>query len=254
MKRPYEEITKVEFDRLAKSTFPNASLVWDEVPQHLEPPDWYLTLNDIRYAVEATSVVDFLAITPESKLSALNVSTTLFAFIKDVEKSAKDQGILSCAYIVTLCPIPNFSQNRENLSDKLLNYIRQTKSLQSADEYTLGYVRQQRVSIKKEHNNKDYVSAGLSMGVKWEGEAQEHLSQLVSTALSEKLHKLRAVSEPIILLLLDEYHYSFMADWTSVIVSCPDRFRFCCICRILPPDGSIIIWAKSAEWNAITMG
>jgi hypothetical protein len=254
MKRTYEEITRIEFDKVAKSTFPNASLVWDEVPQHLEPPDWYLTLGNIRYAVEATTVVDFLSITPDSKLSAVNVSSTLFAFIKDVEKSAKDQEILSGAYIVTLCPIPNFSQNRKKLCDDLLDYIRQTKSLPSAPEFTLGYVRQQRVSIKKEHNNKDYVSAGLSMGVKWEGDAQEDLLQSISNALAEKVYKLRAVSQPIILLLLDEFHYSFMADWTSIISSCSDRVHFCCICRILPPDNSVILWANSPEWKAIATG
>lgn len=248
MKRPYEEITKLEFDRLAKSIFPNASLVWDEVPQHLEPPDWYLNVNNMRYAVEATSVIDLLSITPDIKLSAINVSATLSEFIKDVEKSAKTQGILSGAYTVTLCPIPNFSENRKILADKFLNYISHTKSLQSAPEYTLGYVRQHCISIKKEHNDKDYVAAGISMGVKWEGEAQEDLSQLVSNALTAKVHKLRSVSEPIILLILDEYHYSFLADWTNVISSCPDRSHFYCICRIAPPDGNVILWAKDSAW------
>jgi hypothetical protein len=248
MKRSYEEITKVEFDKLVKTIFPNASLVWEDVPQNLEPPDWYLTANNIRHAVEATSVVDLLSITPDSKLSAINVSATLSEFINDVEKSAKDQGILSGAYTITLCPIPNLSENRKILTDKFLNYISQTKSLQSAAEYTLGYVRQHRVSIKKEHNDKDYVAAGISMGVKWDGEAQEDLSQLVSNAVSAKVHKLRSVSEPIILLILDEYHYSSLADWINVISSCLDRFHFYCICRIAPPDGNAILWAQDLAW------
>jgi hypothetical protein len=251
MKRKYEEITKIEFDRLVKSIFPNASLVWHDVPQHIEPPDWYLTLDKNLYAVEATSVVDFLSFTFENRLSVINISTTLFAFIKEIEKSAKEEGILSGAYIVSLCPIPNFSANRKAIASHLLNYIRQTKTLQSAPEHTLGYVRHQRLSIIKEHDNKDYVYAAISMGAKWEGEAQQALLQSVSKAISEKAHKLRNVSEPFILLLLDGFQYSFMTDWTSVIASCPDRFHFSCICRISPPDSSVIVWAKSAEWKAI---
>jgi|SRR5215207_4054752 len=250
MKRPYEEITRVEFDRLAKSIFPNASLVWEDVPRNLEPPDWYLTLNKIRYAVEATSVVDLLSITTEKKLPATNVSATLFALIKDVEKAAKAQGILSGAYSVNLCPIPNFSENRQILFDKMLAYIRQTKILQYAPSQTLGYVRYQRISITKVHNDKDGVFSGISLGVKRDGEPQAELIQLVSKALTEKMHKLRMISEPIILLLLDEYHYSFVADWTGVIEACSDRFHFCCICRISLPDESTVLWAKSEEWRA----
>ena len=254
MKRSHEEITRVEFDKIVKSIFPNSAIVWEDVPQHLEPPDWYLTLDNARYAVEATTIVDFLSITPTSKLSAPSVSASLSAFIKEVEKLAKDQDILSGAYIVTLCPIPNFAENRDKLRDDLLGYVRQTKTLPAAEEYILGYVREQSISIKKIHDDKDYVSAGISMGVKWEGESQKDLLGYVSNTLAEKVYKLRAISEPIILLLLDDFHYSFVADWSSAISLCPDKSRFCCICRIAPPDHNTILWANSSEWKAVVTG
>jgi hypothetical protein len=212
MKRHHEDLTRVEFDKIAKAIFHNVALVWEDVLQYLEPPDWYLTIGDARYAVEATTIVDFLQITPTSKLPAANVSQTMHAFVDEVEKLAKDQQLLSGAYIVTLCPIPNFAENRNELRDKLLGYISETKPLSSADEYTLGYVREHRVSIKKIHDTKDYVSAGISLGVKWEGESQKDLLESVSKALADKAHKLRSVANPIILLLLDDSHYSFMAD------------------------------------------
>jgi hypothetical protein len=226
--------------------------VWEDVPQNREPPDWFLTINKTRYAVEATTIEDFLIITPTSKLSAANVSATLFAFIKDIERAAIDQGILSGTYNITICPIPNFARNRQIFLDKFLCYIRQTQSLPYAEEYSLGYVRHEQVTIQKIHNKENRVMGGLLLGGRWEEEAQKDLLELVSKALVEKVYKLRSVSESKILLLLDDYHFSFMADWIKLISTCPERFHFCCISRIAPPDGSVIIWANSPEWKAIT--
>jgi hypothetical protein len=254
MKRSYEENTRIEFDRLMRTIFPDASIVWEDVPEHVDPPDWYLELDNIRYAVEATSIVGLLPITLNRKIPTTNVSMTLYTFIKNVEKSARDQEILSGAYVVMLGPMPNFSENREKLSNDLLTYIRETRSFESASVCTLGFVRHQRIWIKKEHNNKNYVTAAISMGGMRGADAQEELSQLVSRTLSQKTHKLRRVSEPIILLVLDEYHYSFLADWTKVISACPDRFHFYCICRISPADGNSILWTKTSGWKAITTG
>ncbi len=253
MKRRHEEICRAEFDKLAKSIFPDILLEWEEVPQHLEPPDWYLTVGQTRYAVEATSITEYVK-TPEAELSSASISASLSAFVNEVEESARQQGILSGAYIVSLCPIPDFPRNRAKFRNDLLDYIRQTQSLSSAPEHVLGYVEHQRVSITKAHAGDDYVAEMISFGAKWGGEAQQELTRLISDTLTTKARKLCDLSVPIVLLLLDAYNYSHLADWIPAVSMCTIKAHFSCICRIAPSDRSTILWANSPEWPALSSG
>ncbi len=247
MKQPHEERCKGEFDKLVRNIFPYSQIAWAEAKD--DPPDWFLTIDSVRYAVEATTIVEFLASTGY-KLSSVDISASLHRFVKSIEKSAIKEGILNGAYIVALCPIPNFARNRCKLHDDLMRYIRDTRDLPDADEYILGYVGHQRISIKKIHDNKNYVAEGISFGAKWEGDAQKDLAQFISQALSQKVDKLRHITDPIILLLLDEYHYSLIADWNSAINSCGNRVQFEVICRVVSDEPSTILWSRSSNWNS----
>jgi hypothetical protein len=247
MKQSHEERCKAEFDKLARNIFPRSQFTWEEVKN--DPPDWFLTIENIRYAVEATTIVELLESTGY-QFSSVDISASLHGFVKSVEKAAINEGILNGAYAVILCPIPNFSQNQRKLRDDLMRYIRETRDLPNADEYTLGYVRHQRVSIQKMHSNTNYIAETISYGGKWESDAQKDLAQFVAQALSQKADKLRHVTDPIILLLLDGYHYSFMADWNSAVNACDSRVQFEVICRVLADEPSTILWSRSSNWNS----
>ena len=247
MKQPHEERCKVEFDKLARNIFPHSQLVWEEVKD--DPPDWFLTIDSVRYAVEATTIVELLAST-DYELSSVDVSASLHGFVKSIEKSAIKENILNGAYLITLCPIPNFAQNRRKLHNDLMDYIRNTRDLPNADEYTLGYVGHQRISIKKISGNKNDVTEGIFFGDKLEVDAQKDLAQFISQALSQKADKLRRITDPIILLLMDEYQYSFIADWNSAVNSCENRVQFDVICRVTPNEPSTILWSRSPNWTS----
>jgi hypothetical protein len=252
MKRPNEEATRAEFQRILSQNFPNAKISWEDVPQKREPPDWYVTLDDAQFAVEATTIYDFLTVTASTKMSAALVSAALQSFIKkDVEQQGRAAGILRGTYNVTLAPIPNLSEHRAELARRFLEYIEQTKNDEKADLYSLGYVQNSQITIQKIHCQKDSVMAGILMGVKWEGEAQEDLKDGLSKALADKNYKLRNVSAPKILLLEDNFIYSFMAEWASAISQCDDKTSFECILRIASPDKNQVLWAKSARWNLV---
>jgi hypothetical protein len=246
VKKKHEEICKAEFDTLVRTIFPQSQITWDDVKN--DPPDWFLSIDNSRYAVEATSIVE-LSDSMGIQLSSIDVITSLHKFIKSVEKSAIEEGILNGTYVVTLCPIPNFGRIRKKLHNDLIDYVRETRDLSKAKEHILRYVRHQRISIKKEHSDKSSIGEAVSFGAKWEGDAQKELEQFVMQALTKKVEKLNKVNDPIILLLLDAFHYSFMADWVSAINLCKNRIKFHTICRIVPNKPSDILWSRSSNWK-----
>jgi len=253
MKRPREEISKEEFHRIIQELFPESSIVWKDVPQSEEPPDWYLTIEKERYAVEATTIVDLLQFPSDKNVSVLGIVNSLNSFIKRIDESAREQGILLGTYSIILHPIPNFHLHRKKITNDLLNYIRDTKDVLSAPEYTIDYGKGKKISIKKGNFNLDRVVGGTTMS-KREGDIRIDLVRIVANTLAIKSDKLQGIPEPKILLLLDQYQYSFMVDWSSVIPLCPERMNFCCIFYVRPNDNSIILWANSPKWKALYTG
>lgn len=155
MKQLHEETSKIEFDKYIRIIFPFSQPVWEEVEN--DPPDWFLTIDNTLYAVEATTIVELLGL-KNNTLSSFSVSASLHNFVKSIESLAVKKGILNGTYIIKLCPIPNFSQHQRQLCKFFLNYIRNTRELPEADEKFDGYVGRNRISIRKLNNNENYVN------------------------------------------------------------------------------------------------
>ena len=56
MKRADEELCKSQFDLFLKAVADPAGGTWEEVARENEPPDYYLLIDDVRFAVEVRSV------------------------------------------------------------------------------------------------------------------------------------------------------------------------------------------------------
>jgi len=254
MKRPREVITKEEFHKVIQAIFPESSIVWKDVPQLEEPPDWFLTIDNERYAVEATTIDELIQLNKNELVSIFGITNSLTSFIKEIEQLAIDLGILSGTYFISIFPIPDFIQKKKLIKKVLLDYIRETKQLASASTHIIADIKGHKILITKGNFNKDCVIGGILTSVRLDGEVQKRLLQSVAHSLSMKSNKLHHIAEPKILLLFDRYPYSDMVDWTSVIHLCPEREYFCCICRIHPPDKTAILWANSPIWKAIGTG
>jgi len=244
MKRRHELICREEFEAIVARTYPRAHLTWNEPEQ--DPPDWYLRIDNARFAVEATSITEELKLAGNA-IPSPSASMALAEFIDNVEQAAKDLGVLSGAYLVSLCPIPNLQQHRDGLQSHFLQYISETRDVASAPERGLGFIGNHELTITKLHDDATYVAEAISFETKSGQEAQEELQRYLSAVLATKKHKLRNVAEPLILPILDAYHYSHIADWKLAVANISERSAFRCIARISPPNGSEVIW-PGADW------
>ncbi len=249
MKRRHEEIAKSEFDALIRWLFPNVPIAWEDVPQVQEPPDWYLTIGSSRYAVEATSIVEYILICDEQVPSS-SIAISLHRFIDEVEAISIQQGILTGAYVVWFCPVPDFSARKAEIRRRLLDYIRDTQNAPAAPRTDVLEVGDQVISIQKFHNEGRFVAECISFTAraKIESEVQRELSNALAAVLEDKATKLLRVCKPVILLILDAYYYADISQWFQAVSESLLRNAFHSICRIAPPDPAVILWSVDPKW------
>lgn len=227
VKKRHEEISRTSFSAWLKIQNLSNKAVWTEVEQKDEPPDWYLDIGVNRLAIEATSVVDYLW-EFDPPLPSFSVSASLVHLIDRVESIAKSKGPLNGAYLVSLAPIPNLRDNENWLIDELVSYVDRTRYQDSAEEYELGKLRSHTLSIVKFKSDREYVAEAISFEAKFEGQASEDLKEVLTMVFQKKEHSLREIEIPIVLLLLDAFKYSHIADWLDVIsdIDIPSIFSY----------------------------
>ncbi|MBC7076858.1 MAG: hypothetical protein H5T92_00890 [Synergistales bacterium] len=248
MKRGHEEIARSEFDALLRRLFPAIPIAWEEVSQAQEPPDWYVQIDSERYAVESTSIFDRIS-TLSGQMPSSSISATLHRFIDELEAVAVKEGILTGTYAVALCPIPDFPKVKEDLGRRLLDYIRDTQGVPIAPRTNIWKVGHRSIFIQKLSDEKRYVAKIISFDPKWEGEVQQELSRDLATVIETKKAKLVRIREPVILLILDTYHYADAEQWLQALLEIPSREAFHSICRIAPPDQTAILWSVHPKWQ-----
>ena len=238
-------ICREGFETFLASSYPQLDRKWEEPP--IDPPDWYLTIGDTRYAVEATSITEHLSVGQVDPVPSPAVMTSLADFVDEIEQTALDQEILSGAYLVSLAPIPNLREHKKVLLSRFLDYISDTQGVLSAPEKSLGYIHDNRISIVKMHSESKYVAEMISGGVKSGHDAQIELEAYLAEAIATKMGKLQGISDPLVLLILDAYHYSHLADWRRAIVGIPTKQAFQAIARVSPSAEASVVW-PSNEW------
>lgn len=244
MKRRHELTTQQCFDKYLEVNYPGIARNWEE--PEIDPPDWFLTLGNKRFAVEATSITDLINI-GHSIVPSPAINFALSDFVDELETRAKERGILSGGYFVALAPIPNLHEHKEELLSRFLQYIEDTQNDSSPEELSLGYIRHNNISISKFNSERNYIGEAIQFDAKWEGEAQDELNEYLKHSLDTKKSKLEQINEPIVLLILDAYHHSDITSWKDAINSIPSRNSYALIARINPPDDVTIIWS-TVEW------
>jgi hypothetical protein len=214
MKRADEELCKMQFDAFLRRFFAPSEVSWIEVAQQDEPPDYYLLLGNARFAVEVTTLLEKVPVGSGSPLPPAVISKILRDFVEEVEATAKAEGCLHGDYLVTFpTPIDDLTDVRSEIQGRLLDHIRSTGSLDSSSleivfERTVLQQRRQQCGIQKVGNRLDRVVSGEPVWAKWEGDATVDLCGLLNKSLDTKVNKLRDITVPKILLLLDEYVFA----------------------------------------------
>jgi len=236
MKRSDEEHCRVAFDRFLEGENPASHREWCEVPADQEPPDYYLTLGAERYAVEVTSVVEFVDVLPKP-LSQITLNQSAERLVHKAEAIASRQGILSGAYAVYLGPIDNFAAHRESLLQAIVEYVRRTAALPSAPAATLHKGSGRHYDIRKVSATGSLIGLMFSEGAKWQVEARDELHALLRAAVTRKARLLCGL-RPACLLLLDRYLFADAGSWLHAASSIERNGLFSLIARV-GPEGKL---------------
>ena len=205
MKSANEEFCKSKFDDFLKKTSVSASIVWQDGD---EPPDYYLSLDDARYAVEVTILMEKLAV-GASTMPRIAVIASLWDFVDEVEQIARERNLLHGTYIVRFSkPIENFHSMKENIRTALLYYIESTQDLDKAPSQIVLKRGRQSCVIEKLHSQSDRIHKTGPNNAKGEGEVATEICYLLEEKLAKKRYKLRNVTLPQIVLLYDSYHFA----------------------------------------------
>jgi hypothetical protein len=210
MKSESEEFCKESFDKYLRKTIPTHQLLWEDVDEKAEPPDFYLTVERTRYAVEVTQMIEKGDIGVKNLLPVRVIRDVLTRFVKeDVEAVAMSGGYLRGAYLVIFSkPMVNFADVKYQIQADLLSYISETQTASKAPSRRIYKAGRQECEIAKSHNRQDKVVMGGPIIGKHEGEILDKAKQLLDDRLTEKTHRLRNIGNSKILLLHDKYPFA----------------------------------------------
>lgn len=251
MKSASEEFCKSCFDKYLRELLPDSNIVWEDVEQRHEPPDYYLTLNSAKYAVEVTILILKADIGTKKALPIGIVRDILRKFvIDDVETTAKENNILHGAYLVIFSkPITNFTSVKGGIQDALLSYICGTQGVSKAPSRVIYKSGRQECSIEKVHGDEDKVVMGGPIISRWEDEALIEAQQLLDDRLSEKEHRLRKISYPKILLLHNKYHLAEYEIFKKCISTSPFLLSFQAVFLVESNGKSFMLYSKDQVWT-----
>jgi hypothetical protein len=223
MKSESEEFCKVSFDTHLRKIIPTSNLLWTEVAQKAEPPDYYLSVNDKKYAVEVTILIQKMGVGAKNHLPVGIIRDLLDKFVKEeVELVAREGGYLRGAYLVSFSkPITNFSEVKGQMKTQLLSYISETLTVSKASPKVIYKNSKEECKIEKLHSKDDKVVMGGPFILKWEGEVLAEAEQILNERLEEKKYRLRNICLSKILLLHDKYLFANRETYKACISEAP---------------------------------
>lgn len=162
-----------------------------------EPPDFWLTLNEVKYAVEVTRIVCQDARTDWASLRRM---------VKEASEEARTAGDLSGTYLVAFeGRVAQLRKVRRSIKERLLQYVRQTASVETQKGEAIEVEGTVLCTIRKLHNKgAALLAAG---GVHNKGclvsEAQTELGRLLQDSFTAKSKILGKTNCPTVLILYD---------------------------------------------------
>lgn len=228
MKSESEEFCKNSFDMYLRKISPALSLGWTEVEQKAEPPEYYLSMNGVIYAVEVTILIQKVAVGAKNHLPVGVIRDLLKRFVDDeVEAVARRSGYLQGAYLVSFSkPVTNFANVKSVIQSELVSFIAATQLAIKAPARVVYKHNREQCRIEKIHSEENKVVMGGPSMSSWKAEALTEAKQLLDDRLGGKQRKLRNIDEPKILLLHNRYHFLHLEDYEAVIAEVPSLHSF----------------------------
>jgi hypothetical protein len=215
-----------------------------------DPPDYFLSLGDQRYAVEVTQVQQEFAL-GAGTMSERDVTVGLTNAIRELERRALAKGILSGFYFVHLEPLPDLKAELAGIETRLVEYLTATRDLETAPR---GYLREgpwgRQWTIRKVARKGAELSGsvgyhGIGIG---EGEYMMKLRERLRAILARKREQLSGLAESKVLLLLDKFHYAEDEQWLR-LASETDMSSFHSVARSHREGACQVLYSSRSGWR-----
>ncbi|MBN2029593.1 hypothetical protein JW824_05055 [bacterium] len=191
---------------------------WEEVLKtEDEPPDYFLYIENHKYAVEITSTQVML----ESLLSHQPVRQHTYRFscirlINEIKRKAISDNLLKGKYFVTFhAPLTgdNYIKEKKKLRNSILEYVKKTRCHSSYKSE--GIIQDGKVvCIILKYNNLTNDISEVFTGIKWiySSNNVDEVYQILKHAIDDKINKFekkaKPETSPKILLLLNTYEFA----------------------------------------------
>lgn len=211
--RDDEELCRQQFEAWLHKEVVNGKAIEWETPCS-DSPDYLLTIDGKRYAVEVTVCMYETEINGQT-LSDVGISKTLEKFVKGIEQDTSKNKTLKGLYTVHFnSPIANFSKVSDELRLNISEFIAQTKHLESCRPVKIHVANKVYCAVEKHDLNVDTIESSVPDYGGWESEIRDNINQILKDQISKKIESLKKISNyPVILLLFDAYYFASPNQW-----------------------------------------
>jgi hypothetical protein len=250
-----EHLCAKAFEKFLASNL-NVSLpCWSLVPKSQQPPDFYLSLGEMAFAVEITSTeVMRDAAIGGGQVREEEYELAHIALVRELETEAIRRGLLRGAYVISF-PKPlvasKFSRAKEKIILRLLEEIEQAQALQLPSYIHVEYQGQKVCDIQKvgEHANEIFWAFEDGGWV----ESSEFVSLVLSLlqhVLIVKKTKLEKKREyhPAILLLLNTYPLATPEIFQRCVNQISATSYFHTIYLVNGDGTGSVLYSKEKDW------
>jgi hypothetical protein len=152
-----DELRAMEvFVQFVVSVYGEKSVSWE--PEENDPPDANMTINNIKYAVEVTTIPELHTIGLSEPQNSKAVDSRRRRIVGRVEKRAHKRGILTGRYYMSFyLPKPNDDSDENGIVEQALDYIQQTQNERTAERYVISGNRFKHASIQKTGDDETFV-------------------------------------------------------------------------------------------------
>jgi len=244
-RRESEEICKRSFNAYLATKLDPEDVSWLDGD---EPPDYYLMVRGVKYAVEATTVMEMVTV-GSTEFEWARIIQSLWSLVVEVEREASNEGALSGTYAVGFSsPITNFAQFRASIKERMLNYVHRTQADDSAPLEVIFERQGQECFVQKLDNKSSEIGIAGPMRFRWEVESQQEACRLLQAIVTNKAHKLSQVEFPKILLLLNEYRLVDSAYYKECVPTLKSLDDFHTIFVVEDEDTGYVLHTSGSDW------
>jgi predicted nucleic acid-binding Zn ribbon protein len=209
------------------------SRVYSRAQPH-DPPDFWLWHNGEKYAAEVTCIVHE---------NDRTITESQWNVVDRAEKSARRAGVLSGTYLVGFRSPLAKGQQRGKLHDLIIDYVRRTASVPTADQDYIRIGNQVICDIQKLNGRGAQIcqiDGGLDIGG-FESDIRRELAELLGRSLTAKAKILPKVNCKTILVLYDLYRFASKAMFSECVRACPEQGEFHTIYVVQDKDAGYVI-------------